>query len=106
MPFRPLNQPANDDSYENGSILAAATGDYNHGMHWDGGIKYNVVNYIGKGAFAMVFKISGVSDGEVYAAKQIEKRRFIKDGQLGSKVHHEISIMERLRHVSRVALPQ
>ena len=98
MPFNPLNQEPEEGS-SNPSFLAAATGEYSHGMHWNGGDKYNVVGYIGKGAFAMVYKISTIHDGEVYAAKQIEKRRFIKDGQIGSKVHHEISIMERLRHV-------
>ena len=99
MPFNPLNHAPEKLSH-NASLLAAATGTYNHGASWNGGTKYNIIDYIGKGAFAMVYKISTRSDGEVYAAKQIEKRRFIKDGHLGSKVHHEIIIMERLRHVS------
>lgn len=98
MPFNPLNHEPKEPS-PSAPLLAAATGDYNYGAQWNGGEKYNVVGYIGKGAFAMVFKVSTRADGEVYAAKQIEKRRFIKDGQLGSKVHHEIAIMERLRHV-------
>lgn len=105
MPFFPLNQEQGDDSPD-GSKLAKATEEYNHGMHWHGGDKYNVVSYIGKGAFAQVFQISTLAEGRVFAAKQIEKRRFIKDGQIGSKVHHEISIMERLRHVSSSSCKQ
>ena len=101
MPFKPLNHQPKQGS-PNAHLLAAATGTYNYGAQWDGGPNYNVVDYIGKGAFAMVYKLSTKRDGEVFAAKQIEKRRFIKDGQVGSKVHHEIKIMERLRHVSFV----
>ena len=99
MPFNPLNREPSEGS-PNASMLAAATGEYNHGAQWNGGEKYNIVGLLGKGAFAMVYRISTVEDGELFAAKEIEKRRFIKDGQLGSKVTHERSIMERLRHVS------
>ena len=88
----------------NASILAAATGDYNHGLQWNGGEKYNVVSYIGKGAFAMVYKLSAKKDGEVYACKQIEKRRFIKDGVLNHKVHNEILVMKDLEHVRALCL--
>ena len=73
-------------------------------MHWNGGEKYNVVGYVGKGAFAMVFKLSSKRDGEVFAAKQIEKRRFIKDGIVGHAVHNELDVMETLDHVSTLAL--
>ena len=74
-------------------------------MLWNGGEKYNVVGYIGKGAFAMVYKLSSKSSGEVYAVKQIEKRRFIKDGLLGHKVHYELNVMKKLSHV-RVLNPR
>lgn len=99
MPFNALSRGESEIT-PNASILAAATGEFNHGMLWSGGDKYNVVQYIGKGAFAMVYKLSSVENGEVYAAKQIEKRRFIKDGVMGHKVHHEILVMKDLHHVS------
>ena len=96
MPFNAMKDKA--EASPNASILAAATGDYNHGFGWNGGDKYNVVSYIGKGAFAMVYKLSATKDGEVYACKQIEKRRFIKDGALNNKVHNEILVMKDLEH--------
>ena len=71
-------------------------------MKWNGGETYNVVGYIGQGAFAMVYKLSTVQDGVVYACKQIEKRRFVKDGQPGHKMHYEIRIMESISHVSLI----
>ena len=84
----------------NGSILAAATSSNNHGLHWNGGEKYNVVNYIGKGAFAMVYKLSSKRDGELYAVKEVSKKNFIKDGILGHKFHNELNVMKSLHHVS------
>lgn len=69
-------------------------------MAWNGGEAYNVVARIGKGAFANVYKISTKQDGEVFAAKEIELRRFLKDGNLGHKAHNEIDVMKQLIHVS------
>ena len=96
MPFNAMKDKA--EASPNASILAAATADFNHGFGWNGGEKYNVVSYIGKGAFAMVCKLSAKHNGEVYACKQIEKRRFIKDGVLNHKVHNEILVMKDLQH--------
>ena len=98
MPFTPLQR--NDSP--RGSSIAAAAGQHHYGMRWNGGEEYNVVGQIGNGAFAMVYKISTVQHGEVYACKQIEKRRYVKNGQPGQKMHNEIRIMERLSHVSSV----
>lgn len=101
MPFTPLQKTARNQSPPVSNITAA-TGQNNHGMKWNGGETYNVVGYIGQGAFAMVYKLSTVQHGTVYACKQIEKRRFVKDGQPGNKMHHEISIMKSISHVSLV----
>ena len=98
MPFTPLQR--NDSP--RGSSIAAATGPNHYGMRWNGGEKYNVVGQIGSGAFAMVYKISTVQHGEVYACKQIEKRRYVKSGQPGQKMHNEIRIMERISHVNSI----
>ena len=83
----------------NASTLLAGTDGNQHGMAWNGGDKYNVVSYVDKGAFAMVYKLSGIHNGEVYAAKQLEKRRILKDGHLGRRGHNELEVMKTLRHV-------
>ena len=96
LPFKPGKDQAN--ASPNASMLAAATGDNSHGLGWNGGEKYNVIKPIGKGAFAMVFQLSTKDHGELYACKQIEKRRWIKDGILNHKSHNEIDVMRDLQH--------
>jgi serine/threonine protein kinase len=75
---------------------------------WRGGAKYNRIGTIGKGAFATVYKIAAKFDGTVYAAKELEKRRFIKNGVLDQKVENEMKIMSKVSHVSwpPLALPK
>lgn len=67
---------------------------------WRGGAKYNKVGLAGKGAFANVYKMSHKYDGTLYAAKELEKRRFMKNGVLDQKVDMEIKIMRKINHVS------
>jgi hypothetical protein len=67
---------------------------------WKGSGKYNRTGTIGKGAFAVVYKVTSKYDGLPYAAKEIEKRRFIKNGVLDQKVENEMKIMQRVQHVS------
>ena len=69
-------------------------------MNWNGGPKYNVVGEIGKGAFAVVYKLATKEDGKVYAAKELEKRKFMKEGIVDRKINAEMHIMRNLRHVS------
>lgn len=71
-----------------------------YGMHWTGGPKYNVTGQIGKGAFATVYKLATKQHGAVYAAKELDKRRFMKNGVLDQKVDNEMKIMKDLKHVS------
>jgi hypothetical protein len=66
---------------------------------WNGSGKYNRVGMIGKGAFAVVYKVTSKYDGRPYAAKELEKRRFIKNGVLDQKVENEMKIMQRVEHV-------
>ena len=66
---------------------------------WKGGSKYNKVGCIGKGAFAVVYKITAKFDGVPYAAKELEKRRFMKNGMLDQKVDMEMKIMRKIKHV-------
>lgn len=72
-------------------------------MGWTGSGKYNRVKMIGKGAFAVVYKATSIYDGVPYAAKELDKRRFIKNGVLDHKVENEMKIMQRVRHVCRNA---
>ena len=70
-----------------------------YGMHWTGGAVYNVTGQIGKGAFATVYKLATKEHGVVYAAKELDKRRFMKNGVLDQKVDNELKIMKGLKHV-------
>ncbi|CAM1507014.1 Fc.00g066550.m01.CDS01 [Cosmosporella sp. VM-42] len=65
---------------------------------WTGSGKYNRTGMIGKGAFAVVHKVTSKYDGKPYAAKELEKRRFIKNGVLDQKVENEMKIMRRVEH--------
>ncbi|RAL04614.1 serine/threonine-protein kinase [Aspergillus ibericus CBS 121593] len=69
-----------------------------YGMHWSGGLIYNVTGQIGKGAFATVYKLATKQHGAVYAAKELDKRRFMKNGILDKKVDNEMKIMKDLKH--------
>lgn len=81
-------------------MLTAGSVLYHHGSHWNGGEKYNVVSHIGKGAFADVFKFATKREGNVFAVKQLEKARFMKNGNLDQKFLSELRIMEMIDHVS------
>jgi hypothetical protein len=75
-----------------------------HVREWRGGPKYNKVGTIGKGAFATVYMITAKFDGVPYAAKELEKRRFMKNGVLDQKVDMEMNIMRRIQHVCYLPL--
>ncbi|KAL3497129.1 kinase-like domain-containing protein [Aspergillus germanicus] len=68
------------------------------GMHWSGGPTYNVTGQIGKGAFAVVYKLATKQHGHVFACKELDKRRFMKNGVLDQKVDNEMRIMKDLKH--------
>lgn len=53
---------------------------------------------IGKGAFATVYQLATKMDGKLLAAKELEKRRFVKNGMLDKKIDNEMKIMQGLRH--------
>ncbi|KAK3934775.1 Serine/threonine-protein kinase RAD53 [Diplogelasinospora grovesii] len=65
---------------------------------WNGSNKYNRVGEIGKGAFAVVYKVTSKFDGLPYAAKELDKRKFIKNGVLDQKVENEMKIMQKIKH--------
>jgi serine/threonine protein kinase len=62
--------------------------------------KYNRVGTIGEGAFATVYLLATKSDGKFYAAKEVEKRHFMKNGILDKKFDMEMKIMRKIQHVS------
>lgn len=67
-------------------------------MSWDGGGQYRCVGLLGKGAFAIVYQVATTFTGECFAAKEFEKRRFVKNGTLDSRIENEMQIMKGLRH--------
>ncbi|KAF2463014.1 Pkinase-domain-containing protein [Lindgomyces ingoldianus] len=67
-------------------------------MKWDGGSKYNIIGLLGKGAFATVHQLATKMEGKLLAAKELEKRRFMKNGLLDKKIDNEMKIMQGLRH--------
>ncbi|KAL6702469.1 Protein kinase protein rad53 [Coniothyrium glycines] len=67
-------------------------------MKWNGGDRYNIIGQIGKGAFATVYQLATKMDGKLLAAKELEKRRFMKNGMLDKKIDNEMRIMQSLRH--------
>ena len=73
---------------------------------WRGGNKYNKVGVIGKGAFAVVYKMTAKFDGVPFAAKEIEKRRFMKNGIVDQKLETEMKIMQKIKHVGWLSHPQ
>lgn len=101
-----LPQGVETHSSPHPSLLAAATAGNYHGMYWNGGAKYNVVGFIGSGAFANVYKLSSKRDGVVFAVKQLDKKRLAKEGSLSSKIYNELNVIKGLRHVSALVLSQ
>lgn len=81
-----------------GSNQPMVNNSYQHGMHWNGGEAYNIVGQLGKGAFATVYKLATAMDGQLLAAKELEKKRFVKNGQLDQRLDNEMRIMQTLRH--------
>lgn len=67
---------------------------------WTGSGKYNRIGTIGKGAFAVVYKVASKYDGSPYAAKELDKQRFMKNGVVDQKAENEMKIMQCIDHVS------
>ncbi|KAF2480462.1 hypothetical protein BDY17DRAFT_336570 [Neohortaea acidophila] len=83
---------------QNGGSVKAPLVQNQFGMHWSGGDKYNVVGSIGKGAFATVYQLATKNEGQLYAAKELEKRKFMKNGILDRKLDNEMQIMKAVSH--------
>lgn len=98
----------NEDTYEKNlrSYLAArgevaqfaSMKESTYHNHWNGGSLYNFTGTVGQGAFATVYRVQTKNDGNVFAAKELDKRRFIKNGVLDLKFDSELNIMKTLKH--------
>ena len=88
---------AQDQPCKSGALKARLVHNQ-HGMQWSGGDKYNVVGLIGKGAFATVYQLATKSEGQLFAAKELEKRRFMKNGVIDRKLDNEMQIMKSISH--------
>ncbi|KAM0743157.1 hypothetical protein ACQRIT_003334 [Beauveria bassiana] len=97
--FRTAGQPLRRPHQDTTQMAAPARMiKQNSTREWTGSGKYNKVRAVGKGAFAVVYKVTAKYDGRPYAAKELEKRHFIKNGVLDQKVENEMRIMQRLNH--------
>lgn len=70
----------------------------NYGMIWNGGADFTCIGVVGKGAFATVYQIATTWSGQIYAAKELEKKRFMKNGVLDERLSNELKIMKGLQH--------
>ena len=86
-----------------GDHRAGFTRTSNRPHEWRGDNKYHKVGVIGKGAFAVVHQVTAREDGKPYAAKELDKRKFMKNGILDQKVENEMKIMQRVKHVSKLS---
>lgn len=78
--------------------MPAPTFGSDYGMHWSGGGKYKCTGILGKGAFATVYQLATRLHGELFAAKELEKKRFMKNGVLDQRLDNEMQIMKELNH--------
>ncbi|KAK4226904.1 Serine/threonine-protein kinase RAD53 [Podospora fimiseda] len=93
---RGIGGPAKNGSPTRQQFRTSAVGGLNWG--WPGSSNYARVGEIGKGAFATVYKVTSRFTGEPYAAKELDKRRFMKNGVLDQKVENEMKIMQAINH--------
>ena len=101
--FRPVHLGQGPGAAASPSVLSPNTPSKLHNViprEWNGSGKYNKIGIIGQGAFAVVHRVTSKYDGRPYAAKEIEKRNFVKNGILDEKIENEMNIMQRVKHVS------
>ncbi|KAJ9497174.1 Protein kinase protein rad53 [Exophiala xenobiotica] len=104
IPSRGENEDAYEENLRNYLAARGAVAQFasmresSYGNHWNGGSLYNFTGLLGKGAFATVYRVQTKKEGDIYAAKELDKRRFIKNGVLDMKFDSELNIMKHLNH--------
>ncbi|KAF3017406.1 hypothetical protein E8E14_003956 [Neopestalotiopsis sp. 37M] len=90
----------NEKTARNGSVAQPTNNlfEYQHPREFQSNEKYARVGVIGKGAFATVYKVTSKFTGLPYAAKELDKRKFMKNGVLDQKVENEMKIMQKVSH--------
>ena len=58
---------------------------------------YQVLNLLGKGGFASVYKAKCISTGQIVAIKMVDKTQMRQSGMSG-RVRQEVAIHSRLKH--------
>ncbi|KLU87446.1 serine/threonine protein kinase, partial [Magnaporthiopsis poae ATCC 64411] len=96
--FQAPNQPQQRKTSSENGTTQIGIAEERLSREWNGSEQYNRIGQIGKGAFATVYKVTSKYDGKPYAAKELDKRRFIKNGVLDQKVENEMKIMRRVTH--------
>ncbi|KAF7556111.1 hypothetical protein G7Z17_g1593 [Cylindrodendrum hubeiense] len=69
---------------------------------WDDSGKYLVKEVVRKGASTTVYKVVSRFDGRLYAAKEIQKRRFMRNGILDQRFYNETQILKQIHHPNLV----
>jgi polo-like kinase 4 len=64
---------------------------------------YQVLNLLGKGGFASVYKAKCISTGQIVAIKMVDKTQMRQSGMSG-RVRQEVAIQSRLKHPSILEL--
>ena len=82
-------------------LISAGTTPSVQGMAaWNGSPHYKVLEKIGSGTFASVYRVCTYLGGTVLAAKEIDIKKTLKNGVVGQAVNHELNIIKTLSHVS------
>ena len=98
-----LVKPPDPAGRGNSDLLTAGTARFSWNLGWDDNGKYNPIGEIGKGAFATVYKVATAEQGDIFAAKRIDKAAFMKNGVVDAKFDNELNIMKRLSHVRLIS---
>ncbi|ELT98949.1 hypothetical protein CAPTEDRAFT_50590, partial [Capitella teleta] len=60
---------------------------------------YRVLNLLGRGAFACVYRAKSIATGQDVAIKMIDKKQMVAEGMV-TRVNKEVEIHSRLKHPS------
>ncbi|KAI1872535.1 hypothetical protein JX265_005415 [Neoarthrinium moseri] len=67
-------------------------------QQWKGSDRYNILNVVARRQYVTVYKVSCKYDGTPYAAKEVNKRQFARNGIPDQKVYEEMKILRNAQH--------